>query len=33
LAAHYFNSKHPLPEVCFLCILDFHVSHHLPAII
>jgi hypothetical protein len=33
LAAHYFDSEHPLPEVCFLCILDFRYSHHLPAVI
>jgi hypothetical protein len=33
LAAHYFDSEHPLPEVCFLFILDFRVSHHLPAVI
>jgi hypothetical protein len=22
LAAHYFDSEHPLPEVCFLCVID-----------
>jgi hypothetical protein len=22
-----------LPEVCFLCVLDSHFSHHLPAVI
>jgi hypothetical protein len=33
LAAPYFDSEHPLPEVCFLCVIDSCFSHHLPAII
>jgi hypothetical protein len=33
LAAHYFDSEHPLPEVYFLCVLDSRVSHRLSAVI
>jgi hypothetical protein len=33
LAAHYFDSEHPLPKVCFLCVLNSCFSHHLPAVI
>jgi hypothetical protein len=33
LAAHYFDSEHPLLEVCFLYVLNSHVSHRLPAVI
>jgi hypothetical protein len=33
LAAPYFDSEHPLPEVCFLCVINSHFPHHLPAVI
>jgi hypothetical protein len=33
LAAPYFDSEHPLLEVCFLCVIDSRFFHHLPAVI
>jgi hypothetical protein len=33
LAAPYFDSEHPLPEVWFLCVINSHFSHHLLAAI